>query len=175
MKEPMHLSSAEFKPATVEARKARGFNSHLPYEPGCLLEEAMKKTLIVAGLMLSALLVFLDGDTPRESKDRYQTATVVSVDKHVSESNDVGGSPSDAPLQAEDYSYDIGIRLNCNIYIGRYESATDYLPSAFSPKHSIEVRLQKHIMYVNLPHSDREVKMGIVGHSRLKQQGCVTN
>ena len=135
----------------------------------------MKKTLMVSGLMLSALLVYLHADTKRESKDQYQTATVVSVDKHVSESNYVGGSPSDAPLQAEDYSYEIGIRLNCNIYIGRYESATDYLPSVFSPKHSVDVRLQKHIMYVSLPESDREVKMGIVGHSRVTEEGCPAN
>ena len=135
----------------------------------------MKKTLMVSGLMLSALLVYLHADTKRESKDQYQTATVVSVDKHVSESNYVGGSPSDAPLQAEDYSYEIGIRLNCNIYIGRYESATDYLPSVFSPKHSVDVRLQKHIMYVSLPESDREVKMGIVGHSRVREESCAAN
>jgi hypothetical protein len=105
----------------------------------------MKKILMVSGLMLNALLVYLHADTKRESKDQYQMSTVVSVNKHVSESNYVGGSPSDAPLQAEDYSYDIGIRLNCNIYIGRYESATDYLPSVFSPKHSVDVRLEKHI------------------------------
>ena len=63
----------------------------------------------------------------------------------MSKSNYVGDSPSDAPLQAEDYSYDIGIGLNCNIYIGRYESATYHLPSVFSPKHSVDVRLQNHI------------------------------
>jgi hypothetical protein len=124
--------------------------------------------------MLSALLVYLHADTKRESKDQYQTATVVSVDKHVSQSNYIG-SPSDAPLQAEDYSYDIGIRLNCNIYVGRYESATNYLPSVFSPKRSVDVRLQKHVMYVSLPESDREVKMGIVGHSRVKEEGCAAN
>jgi hypothetical protein len=135
----------------------------------------MKRNFIVSGLILSALQVYLHAGTKRESKDQYQTATVVSVDKHVPESNYVGGSPSDAPLQAEDYSRDIGIRLNCNIYIGRYESATGYLPSVFSPKHSVDVRLQKHIMYVSLPESDREVKMGIVGHSRVKEEGCAAN
>ena len=135
----------------------------------------MKKILIMSGLMLSALLVYLHADTKRESQDQYQTATVVSVDKHVPESNYAAGSPSDAPLQAEDYSYDIGIRLNCNIYIGRYESATDYLPSVFSPKHSVDVRLQNHVMYVSLPESDREVKMGIVGRSRVKEEGCAAN
>jgi hypothetical protein len=135
----------------------------------------MKKILIVSGLILSALLVYLHADTTRESNDQYQTATVVSVDKHVSKSNYVGGSPSDAPLQAGGYSYDIGIRLNCNIYVGRYESATDYLPSVFSPRHAVDVRVQKHVMYVSLPESDREVKMGIVGHRRVKEENCAAN
>ena len=118
----------------------------------------------------------MHADTKRESKDRCQTATVVTVDKHVSESNYAGGSPSVAPLQAEDYSYDIGIRLNCNIYIGRYESATDYLPSAFSPNHAGR-RAVSETRYVCQParDRDREVKMEIVGHSRLKEKGCVTN
>jgi hypothetical protein len=134
-----------------------------------------KNILMVSALTLSALLVYLHADTKRASKDRYETATVVSVDKHVAESTYVGGSPSDAPLQAEDYSYDIGIRLDCNIYIGRYESAIDYLPSVFAPNHSIDVRFQKHILYVSLPESDREVKMGIVGRRRVKQEGCAAN
>ncbi|HZQ66899.1 MAG TPA: hypothetical protein VFA68_00155 [Terriglobales bacterium] len=134
----------------------------------------MKKMLMVSGLILSALLVYLHAAPKREPKNQYQTATVVSVDKHISDSNYLG-SPSDAPLQTEDYSYDISIRLQCNIYIGRYESATDYLPSVFSPKHLVDVRLQKHLMYVSLPESDREVKMGIVGHRRVKEVGCAAN
>jgi hypothetical protein len=135
----------------------------------------MKKTLIVSVLMLSAMLVYLHADAKKNSRIGYQTATVVSVDKHVSESNYVGGSPSDAPLQAEDYSYDIGIRLNCDVYVGRYESATDYLPSAFATQHAVDVRLQKHIMYVSLPDTDREVKMGIVNHRLLKSEQCAVN
>ena len=135
----------------------------------------MKKTLMVSGLMLSALLVYLHADATRESKDQYQTAAVVSVDKHIPKSNYVGGSPSDAPLQAGDYSYDIGIRLNCNIYIGRYESATDYLPAVFSPRHAVDVRLQKQVMYVSLPESDREVKMGITSRHLLKGNQCAAN
>jgi hypothetical protein len=135
----------------------------------------MKNTLMVSGFILSALLVYLHADAKRPSKDQYQTATVVSVDKRVSQSNYVGSSPTDAPLQADDYSYDIAIRLDCNIYIGRYESPIDYLPSVFSPQHTVDVRFQKHIMYVSLPDSDREVKMGIVGHRRVKQEDCSIN
>jgi len=135
----------------------------------------MKRVLMTSGLMLTALLVYLHADTKKESKDQYQTATVVTVDKHHSESSYVGGSPSDATLQADDYSYDIGIRLNCNIYVGRYQSATDYLPSIFSPNHEVDVRLQKHVIYVSLPDSDREVKMGIVAHRRVKEAACPAN
>jgi hypothetical protein len=134
----------------------------------------MKKRLMMLALVWSALLVYLRADTKANAKTGYQTATVVSVDKHVSDSNYLG-SPTDAPLQANGYRYDIGIRLDCNVYFGRYESATDYLPFSFAPNRKVDVRLHKHIMYVNLPHSGREVKMGIVGHSRLKEQGCVTN
>lgn len=139
------------------------------------LEEAMKKTLMISVLMLSALLVYLHADTKNNSHTGYQTATVVSVDKHVSQSNYVGGSPADAPLLAEDYSYDIGIRLNCNIYVGRYESAIDYLPSVFAPRYTVDVLLQKHVLYVSLPDGDREVKMGINSHHLLKGEECAAN
>ena len=134
----------------------------------------MKKALMMSGLILSASLIHLRADTRRAAKDQYQRAMVVRVDKHVAPSNYVGSSPTDAPLQADDYNYDIGIRLDCSIYVGRYESPSAYLPSVFSPWHAVEVRLQKHIMYVSLPDSDREVKMGIVGHRHAKQEDCPT-
>ena len=132
----------------------------------------MKETLMIPGLMLTALLVCSHADT-KTSHDRYQTATVVSVEKHLSESNYVGGSLSDAPLQARNYSYDIGIRLDCNIYVGLYQSPIHYLPSDFAPNKTVGVRLQKHVMYVSLPYSDWDVKMGIVSHRRIKNESCL--
>ena len=132
----------------------------------------MRKDLMLLGLACGILLIPLHSRAKQTTKEGYQTATVVSVEKHKSTSNYVGDNPSDAPLQPDDYSYDIGILLDCNVYVGRYESATDYLPSAFAPNHAVDVRLQKHILYVSLPFSDREVKMGIVGHRRLKEQEC---
>ncbi len=136
----------------------------------------MKKTLVLLTLVLSVLLICLYAEAKRDSKEKqgYQTATVVSVDKHEAPSTYVG-NPVDAPLQADDYSYDIGIRVDCNVYVGRYESAMDYLPSAFALNHRVDVRLQKHIMYVSVPTSDREVKMGIVSHKRLSETGCNPN
>jgi hypothetical protein len=140
--------------------------------PEAFLEKIMRKILSLSFLMLTVLLACLYAST---KKAGYQTATVVSVDKHISQSNYGGGGATDAPLQADDYSYDIGIRLNCNVYLGRYESATDYLPAVFARDHSVDVRLDKHIMYVSLPDSDREVKMGIVGHKRTSERDCPVN
>jgi hypothetical protein len=132
----------------------------------------MKRILSISLLAVSVLFVYLQANAKQTG---YEPATVVSVDKHVTPSNYVGGSPSDAPLQAEDYSYDVGIRLNCNIYVGRYESATDYLPAVFAPNHTVDVHMDKHVLYVSLPESDRVVKMGIVSHKRLKEQACPVN
>jgi hypothetical protein len=142
-----------------------------------LLEEAMKKSILILAIMSAAMFVCLHANAKNSSNDKtgYQSATVISVDKHVAESTNVGGSPTDAPLQADDYSYNIGIRLNCDLYVGRYKSATDYLPSVFVTNHAVDVRLQKHIMYVSLPDSDREVKMGIVSHGRVKNEPCQAN
>jgi hypothetical protein len=126
-------------------------------------------SVVVCGV----LLLCAHAGAKQTAEDGYQTATVVSVAKHVSASNFVGDNPSDAPLEARVYSYDIGIRLDCNVYVGRYESATRYIPSVFAPNHEVDVRLHKHVMYISLPFSDDEVVMGIVGHRRVKDEVCM--
>jgi hypothetical protein len=137
----------------------------------------MRKTLVLSAVACGVLLICLHARAKQTTaiEDGYQTATVVSVNKHVFASNYVGDNPSDAPLQARDYSYDIGIRLNCNVYVGRYESATRYLPTIFAPNHEVDVRLRKHILYVSLPLSDEDVQLGIVGRSRVKDEVCLAH
>ena len=135
----------------------------------------MKRILSTSAVLVALLVIYIQANAKASKPTGFEAATVVSVDKHVTPSNYVGGSPSDAPLQAEDFSYDIGIRLNCNVYVGRYESATDFLPAAFTPNHTVDVRLDKHLMYVSLPEGDRIVKMGIVSHKRVKEQSCPVN
>jgi hypothetical protein len=132
----------------------------------------MKRGLILAAILLLAGLAYLRAETKDKAKNEsYQPGTVVTVDKHVSESNYLG-TPTDAPLQADDYSYDVGIRVNCTVYVGRYESAIDYLPSSFAPNHSVEVLLQRYILYVRMPGLEREVKMGIVARKHVKNDAC---
>lgn len=135
----------------------------------------MKRILSLSVLVLPILLVYWQADAKQNKTTGYETATITSVEKHVSPSNYLGDSPSDAPLQAEEYSYDVGLRLNCNLYVGRYESAIDYLPAAFAPNHTVDVRWDKHVIYVSLPEHDREIKLGIVGHKRIKEPACPVN
>lgn len=133
----------------------------------------MRKRSLLTGVACMVLLISLHAHVKQTTEGGYQIATVVSVTKHASASNYTGGNPVDAPLQAREYAYDIAIRLNCNVYIGRYESATRYLPSVFAPDHELDVRLRKHTLYVSLPFSDEEVMMGIVGRRRVKDEACV--
>ncbi len=132
----------------------------------------MRRGSLLSGVACGLLLLCLHAHAEQTTEDGYQTATVINVNKHVSASNYVGDNPIDAPLQARVYSYDIGIRLNCKVYVGRYESATRYLPPAFAPDHEIDVRLDKHVMYFSLPFRDGELMMGIVSHGRVKNEMC---
>lgn len=102
----------------------------------------------------------------------YQTATVVSVEKHETPSNYVGDNPSDRPLQARSFAYEVGIRMDCNVYGGLYQSAIHYLPIYFAPDQSVDVRLRKHVMYVSLPYHAWDVELGIVRRRRIKSGSC---
>lgn len=129
-----------------------------------------KGSSIVFALLLGCSLPSMQAEEHSMNQTSgYQTATVISVDRYTYEPY-YGGAGTDAPLQVRAYSYDVGIRLDCKVYIGRYKSATRYLP--FSPNQQIDVRLHKHILYVSLPFSDEEVRMGIVGHRRVKDEAC---
>ena len=132
----------------------------------------MKKGLSLFGVLSGVLLICLPADSKRVAEQGYEAATVISVDRFQPVSNYLGENPADAPLRAREYSYDIGIRLACNIYVGRYESAINYLPSAFARNQIVDVRLQKHILYVSLPDSDWDVKMGIVSRRRVRDESC---
>jgi hypothetical protein len=134
----------------------------------------MKRALLILGMMSAIPIIYLNADA-KGSGPGYQTATVVSVEKHQTPSNYLGDNPADAPLQARDYSYDIGFRLDCDVYVGRYHSAINYLPSGFARNKNVEVRLQKHVMYIGLPDNDWDVKIGIIGHRHVRDESCRAN
>jgi len=133
----------------------------------------MKRRLLFFGVMSGVLLIGLPAYSKEAAEQGYQPATVVSVERYHAVSNYLGDNPADAPLQAREYAYDIGIRLDCKVYVGRYQSAINYLPSAFAPNKSVDVRLHKNVLYISLPDNDWDVKMGVVGHRRVKDEACV--
>ena len=121
----------------------------------------MKNTLVLFVIVFGALLTSGHAAT----KPAYQSAKVVSVESRAIPSNVTGDNPSDAPLQPEVYSYDIGILLGGTVYQARYDSAFDELPSAIALNQSVRVNLIKHVMDVSLP-DDRTLPMTI--ESRVK-------
>jgi hypothetical protein len=59
-------------------------------------------------------------------------------------------------------------------YVGRYETALSYLPSAFGSDQPIPVRLTEHILYFDLPNKP-EMKMSIVHCTTESGAGCGRN
>jgi hypothetical protein len=128
----------------------------------------MKKSFMLFAFVSCVLLASMQATT----KPEYQPAKVVSVESHETPSNYAGSNPSNAPLQSEVYSYDIGIRLGCTVYRTRYDSAFHHLPSVFAPNHPIEINLRKRAIEVSLP-GDRMVRIGIDGRRSVKDESCI--
>ena len=105
-----------------------------------------------------------------QAKAASQTATVVSVTKYEAPSNYIG-SPTDAPLQPTEYANDIALRLGCEVYVGRYKSAIDYLPSTFRAGHRAEISVEKRTIYVRDLSGD-DVKLNLVRSYRSSGGGC---
>lgn len=123
----------------------------------------MKNTLVLFALVSGMLMT----NGYAASKAGYQPATVVSVESRAIPSNYAGDNPSDAPLQAQVFSYEIGILVGGTVYRASYDSAFDELPSAFAANHSVQVNLQKHVMNVEVP-GDRTLQMAIESRSSVK-------
>ena len=81
-----------------------------------------------------------------------------------------GANTDRTPLQSHYYLYNVSVRLNCDVYVGRYESELDDLPSALSANNSVPVRLLKHTMYLDFPGDS--VKMRIVHHKVSHEVAC---
>ena len=123
------------------------------------------------GLVICCL--FILGDSPvllNASTRQFQTAVVVSAQKYEPEVPH-HGKFTDAPAPSSQYDADVSIRLNCLVYVGRYESPIDYLPGVFKPGKSVEVRPGKHFLYVSVPGTG-EVKLRIVRRNPVAGDSC---
>jgi hypothetical protein len=101
-----------------------------------------------------------------------QEGTIVNVSKQDIATPPVraGADPVHTPLQSHYYLYNISVQLNCDIYVGRYESESDDLPDALSPNNHVPIRIAKHVMYLDFP--GESVKMQIVRHKVSHADAC---
>lgn len=122
----------------------------------------MQKYLCIALILLISTPIVLYAKTGPKANP-YLQGTVLAVQKqNVSSPGTMPGTtPSDAPLRSSYYAYNISVRVRCATYTARYDTPLNYLPSAFSPHHAIDLRLTKHVMYFNVP-GEQEIRMPIV-------------
>jgi hypothetical protein len=132
-----------------------------------------RRARLLARALTAVLVGLVFNPAAQAYSAEFVRGTVVRVQKHKTQFPEytVGGSnPSDAPLSTSYYSFEVSIRSACTIYVGRYLTPFNYLPSAFTDDKSVSVRLTKHVMYFELPdHPD--LRMGIVHRTNV----CGTN
>lgn len=93
----------------------------------------------------------------------HQSATVMRVQKHDADSSFSGSNPTDAALRSDVYLYDVWLRVDCAIYVVRYESSLDQPPPIFAPERHVDVRVEKHVLYASMP-GGGDAKVSIIKH-----------
>jgi hypothetical protein len=101
-----------------------------------------------------------------------EPGTIINVEKQDVATPPVreGANPVRTPLQSHYSVYNISVQLKCDVYVGRYESELDDLPSTLSPQNSVPVRLDKHAMYLDFPGDT--VRTTIVHHEVSREGAC---
>lgn len=140
--------------------------SHLS-DRSCFREEILRKvwTSLVAFLFLLAGWAPLRASTPQ-----FQKAIVLRVEKS-QPTLPYRRRLADSPPPPTEYDYEVSLRMDCLVYVGLYQSAIDYLPSAIAPDQSVEVSVEKHVMRVRVS-GDREITLEITRHYRTLSGSC---
>jgi hypothetical protein len=101
-----------------------------------------------------------------------QEGKIVSVQKRdvATPAVRTGADRDRTPVQSHYSLYNVSVQLECEVYVGRYESELDDLPSALSANNLVPVRLKRHVMYLEFP--GHTVKMQIVHHEVSHEGAC---
>ncbi len=129
----------------------------------------MKTSLCITILAaVSAITVPFATGQSRQS----QQGTIVNVQKQdvATPSTRTGAPANRAPLQSHYFLYNVSVQVNCEVYVGRYETELNDLPSALSANNAVPVRLQKKVMYLDFPGDT--VQMRIVQHKVSREGAC---
>jgi len=137
------------------------------YQP-CGSEVIVQK---VCGLAICCLFIFGGSSISLNASPReFQNATVVSAEKYEPPTV-LHRKVTDAPAPSYENDFNVSIRLNCVVYLGRYKSAFAYVPSVFAAGQSVEVSPGKTWLYVKVPGTG-EVKLRIVRRDPVAGDSC---
>lgn len=117
-------------------------------------------------VLLTWVLSFVVVASARPQSKTYQQGTILSVEKQELNHGVSYRKATDAPLRSTAFVYDISVQINNTVFVGRYQSAMDYLPSDLAQGESMSVSIQNHRMYLKEPVQDLE--LNIVSHRRVR-------
>jgi hypothetical protein len=121
----------------------------------------MKALMVVTGFVACVWPMLLHAGAGQDLKGAYRPATVVSVTKVAT---------------TVDYAYDIGIRMDCTLYVVRYKSANDYLPIGIAPNHPIDVLTGEHGHWVHVVLSpDHIAELRVMRTVRTEEKSCAND
>ncbi len=125
-------------------------------------------------LLMSLMITVVFPSVRLNAADRvFQKATVVDTEEHT-KVLPRRGKATDAPPPTTEFDHDISIQLGCSLYVVRYRSVLDYLPTTLTPGHSIEVSPEKHVLYAKIP-GNADARMSIIQLSTVKGESCAPN
>src|SRR5215467_1287463 len=101
--------------------------------------------------LLSLVLVMVTAASAPSSRNVDESGKIVSVRRVASDATSFPGPPSDAPLQASTFVYEVSVRVDDSILVARYESEIDYLPASLMSGKSVKIRTEDHRVYFKEP------------------------
>lgn len=120
--------------------------------------------------MICALLTLSIPGPLRAADQKFEKAIVVENQEHTKVVPH-RSKLTDAPPPGTEFDHDITLRLGCTQYVARYRSEIDYLPPVLTPGQTIEISIDKNLMYAKIP-GNKDARMSIVRREHLKEDAC---
>lgn len=125
-------------------------------EPPLPVEVGMWGSKFIGSVLVLVVVAFA-----QPQSKHLQQGRIVSVKQP--ETNGVPyRKPTDAPMRSSVFTHEISVQVDNTVLVGRYESATDYLPGNWVAGNVVEVSSDKHRMHLRGP-SFENYELSIVG------------
>jgi hypothetical protein len=123
------------------------------------VEAIVKMWMLFTGIVALAAV-----GTAQHKEMTYQSGTILSVQK--CEATEASYS-ADAPTQAPVFTCDLSVRVGGTVLVGRYQSATDYVPGSWTAGSVVQVQTDKHRMYLKGP-SGEMFELSILARNHVR-------